>query len=295
MVNYRDPVVVALDYVTVSKLWHAVAGLYFWEFVTTLDYEWNLFRRRRAFRWTIWVYFITRIATLLAVVLSLVAINVTARYNCKVETFFELIFGFLATASASILIVLRILAIWNMKGLVIAIATGAWGTGVIFQIQSKPLLPFGGSSETHLRRDIVAIARTRVESIPGKSNCVVANPHILKLNALVILPIDITLLLIMFFGLIRQRFHKSSALGMGRLLWRQGLVWLLAAVIADILPVVLICLDLNFPLDEICMTPSIVALTIAATRIHRSLVDYASVECTEQLFDPSHSKGNVRK
>jgi hypothetical protein len=60
------------------------------------------------------------------------------------------------------------------------------------------------------------------------------------------------------------------------------------------------------------MTPSIVALTIAATRIHRSLVDYASVECTEQydvptpshsslhshrchrLFDPSHSKGNGR-
>ena len=49
----------------------------------------------------------------------------------------------------------------------------------------------------------------------------VANPHILKLNALVILPIDITLLLIMFFGLIRLRFHKSSAVGMGRLLWRQ--------------------------------------------------------------------------
>jgi hypothetical protein len=64
-----------LSTVTVSKLWHAVAGLYLcvcpaarpfaitlirhfvssWEFVTTLDYEWNLFRRRRAFRWTIWV------------------------------------------------------------------------------------------------------------------------------------------------------------------------------------------------------------------------------------------------
>jgi hypothetical protein len=40
------------------------------------------------------------------------------------------------------------LAIWNMKKLVIAIAAGAWVTGVIFQIQSKPLLPFGGSLET---------------------------------------------------------------------------------------------------------------------------------------------------
>jgi hypothetical protein len=34
-------------------------------------------------------------------------------------------------------------AIWNMEKLVIAIATGTWGTGVIFQIQSKPLPPFG--------------------------------------------------------------------------------------------------------------------------------------------------------
>jgi hypothetical protein len=50
---------------------------------------------------------------------------------------------------------------------------------------------------------------------------VVANPHNLKLNALVILAVDIILLLIMLFGLIRLRFHKSSALGMGRLLWRQ--------------------------------------------------------------------------
>jgi hypothetical protein len=60
-----------------------------------------------------------------------------------------------------------------------------------------------------------------------------------------------------------------------------------------------------------CLTPSIVASTIAATRIHRGLVDYASVERTEQyditpsqsslhshrclrLFDTSHSKADGR-
>ncbi len=60
-----------------------------------------------------------------------------------------------------------------------------------------------------------------------------------------------------------------------------------------------------------CLTPSIIALTIAATRIHRGLADYASIECTEQyditpshaslrshrcrrLFDPSHSNANGR-
>ena len=26
-----------------------------WEFVTTLDFEWNVIRRRQRYRWTIWV------------------------------------------------------------------------------------------------------------------------------------------------------------------------------------------------------------------------------------------------
>ncbi|KAI0267593.1 hypothetical protein BGY98DRAFT_1180712 [Russula aff. rugulosa BPL654] len=231
-----------------------------WEFFTTLDYEWSVFRRHRPFRWTIWIYFTTRIATLLALVLSLVGFDVTARYNCEVETAFQVTFAYLATASASLLIVLRILAIWNMKKPIIAIATVAWGASSIFQIQ-------------------------------------VTNPQIANLNTLVTFTTDIILLLIMFFGLFRLRSHKSSAFGMGRLLWRQALVWLLVAFIADILPLVFVCLNLNDPLDDIFLFPSVVASSIAVTRIHRGLVDYASAGCTEQCrrqFDASHSKANGR-
>jgi hypothetical protein len=49
----------------------------------------------------------------------------------------------------------------------------------------------------------------------------VTNPQIANLNTLVSFSTDIILLLIMFFGLLRLRFHKSNAFGMGRLLWRQ--------------------------------------------------------------------------
>jgi hypothetical protein len=50
---------------------------------------------------------------------------------------------------------------------------------------------------------------------------VVANPHIAYLNAFVSFTTDTILLLIMLFGLFRLHFHKSSAFGMGRLLWKQ--------------------------------------------------------------------------
>jgi len=62
---------------------------------------------------------------------------------------------------------------------------------------------------------------------------------------------------------------------------------------------------------QIFLAPSVIASSIAATRIHRGLVDYASAGSTEQydttpyhsflhshrccrLFDPGHSKANGR-
>jgi hypothetical protein len=47
------------------------------------------------------------------------------------------------------------LAIWNMKKIVIAIATGAWAAGFILRIRSKPLPPFDGSSGLQFKRAMV--------------------------------------------------------------------------------------------------------------------------------------------
>lgn len=36
-------------------LWHVMGGIYFWEFFTTLDYEWKVIRGRLPQRYSIWV------------------------------------------------------------------------------------------------------------------------------------------------------------------------------------------------------------------------------------------------
>ncbi|KAF8504745.1 hypothetical protein F5888DRAFT_1886812 [Russula emetica] len=300
MVNYHDPVVVLQDNLAASKIWHAVAGLYFWEFVTTLDFEWSVIRGHRPFRWTIWIYSTTRIFTLISVILALVGVDVTGRYNCevchdpKVRAVFLFFSGYLAIACASLLIVLRILAIWNKKKIIIAIAAGAWGINVIFEIQS--------------------IVRIRATRVPGAS-CLVPNLHISELNILVTLATDIILLLIMFFGLLRLGFHERGAFELGRLLWKQvgywcfslavlfsaytvvrihkGVIWLLVATIAEVLPAVFFCLNLNEPFNFMFLPPSMVTLSIAATRIHRCLVDHAS-GYTEHLSGPDSSERSGR-
>ena len=93
-----------------------------------------------------------------------------------------------------------------------------------------------------------------------EATCWTTNIHITELNILVTFATDIILLLIMFFGLLRLGFHERGAFGMGRLMWKQvgywcfsltmvfsaymvvrvrkGVIWLLVATIAEVLPAV---------------------------------------------------------
>src|SRR5260221_12567741 len=87
-----------------------------WEFFTTLGFEWRVIRGRQPYRWTIWVcshggffseqgtlvfrvpaceprtdfipgqiYFLTRLTTLMTVIINLVTLNLTTKTNCQVR------------------------------------------------------------------------------------------------------------------------------------------------------------------------------------------------------------------
>jgi len=55
MVNWQDPSLLFNDYIALIKLNHALAGIFIWEIVTTLSFEWDVLRGKRPYRWTIWV------------------------------------------------------------------------------------------------------------------------------------------------------------------------------------------------------------------------------------------------
>ncbi|KAI9446990.1 hypothetical protein F5148DRAFT_744170 [Russula earlei] len=132
MADYNDPAVIAQDFWTVAKFWHVVDGLYIWEFFTTLDYEASVIQGRRPYRWTIWLYSLTRVATLMAVVMSMIGFDVTTPINCQVRLWIisELTFSYTAIAAASMLIVIRVIAIWNRNRVVSVIAICTWATNI---------------------------------------------------------------------------------------------------------------------------------------------------------------------
>jgi len=154
-----------------------------------------------------------------------------------------------------------LIAIWNKNRVVAAISLGVWVTNIAFIIQG--------------------VARIRAAWVLKARMCAVLNIESNKLNIIVTVITDITLLLIMLVGLLRLRRYGAGTFGLGRLLWKQGVIWLFLATIAEVTPGVFILLDLNGPFDSMFLMPSLTIMSIAATRIYRSLADFAASESSD--------------
>ncbi|KAH9981974.1 hypothetical protein BJV74DRAFT_887218 [Russula compacta] len=182
----------------------------------------------------------------------------------KVFATLGLISGYVAIAASSLLIVLRIIAIWNRKRVIVVIALVTW-------VANLSIVIYG-------------VVELRSMWVPDLDTCSIAKSHgTLKLNFIFTLVTDIVLLSIMLLGLLRMRCHGSGSFALAHLLWKQGLIWLLLATLAEVPPVVFIILNLNEPFDVMFQLPALLTMSIAATRMHRALVDRASrpVEITK--------------
>ncbi|KAH9984313.1 hypothetical protein BJV74DRAFT_952281 [Russula compacta] len=124
---------------------------------------------------------------------------------------------------------------------------------------------------------VMAIAASvRSEWVPTQGVCLWSNITSTKSNMIITLATDIVLLLIMLVGLLRLRYQSGGAFGIASILWKQGLIWLLFATISEFPPTVFIILNLNEPLNSVFQPFSVVVMSIAATRMYRSLADTAS-------------------
>ncbi|KAH9990083.1 hypothetical protein BJV77DRAFT_633989 [Russula vinacea] len=265
MVNYKDPATIAKDAEAVVKLWHLMDGVFIWEFLTTLDYEWDVIRGHRPYRWTIWVYSIARVATLLDIVVNLIGLNITTEINCQAWSTFIGLFAYIAYMASSMLIVLRIIAIWNKAKIIFAIAMGIW-------VADNGIFIYG-------------LSLLRSKWSPEALTCVLFNVSSTKPAIIGSLFSDIVLLLIMLIGLLRMRHEARKGDGLGsfplvRTLWKQGLIWLLVATVAEVPSAVLMILDLNVPLNLVTQE-GLFLVTIAATRLYRSLINIYSSDISQ--------------
>ncbi|KAI9437897.1 hypothetical protein F5148DRAFT_1294072 [Russula earlei] len=165
-------------------------------------------------------------------------------------------FAYAGFVFASALVVLRIVAIWERNKFVVAITGLTWLTNVGACIRC-------------------AITMHSSWDIPTQI-CRVTHVDETKWNILFVFIIDMVLLTLMIIGLLRWDRQRKGDIG--NVLFKQGLAWVFAFVLAEVPPVVFIFLNLNNIMDlmfqytarKICLA----IMTIGATRIHRGLSDH---------------------
>ncbi|KAH9015209.1 hypothetical protein EDB84DRAFT_1679970 [Lactarius hengduanensis] len=224
------------------------------------------------------IYSLTRVCTLVAVILNMLGFDASSPINCHLWIVFELIFAYSAFAAASLLIVLRIFAIWDGNKIAVSIAMSAWLTNVAFLIHD--------------------ITKLRATWVPVPGVCAVLNIESSKNTVILTLVTDVILCLTMLVGLLRLRQNGTTMVVLWNFFWRQGLIWVFLATVVQIVPTVFNSLNLNDPFDLMFQTPSLIVMSIAATRMYRSLTDFTSTSGLYVLllppFCPHANRGRRR-
>ncbi|KAI0309086.1 hypothetical protein OF83DRAFT_1180036 [Amylostereum chailletii] len=262
-INWHDPAVITADFETFIRLQHVVGGIYIWEFVNTLNYDWSYVIGERPWTWTMWER--CRLSILASVIIIFIGFDSTSEINCEAWSKLIFIFPYLGVLFASILMGVRghvvptfdqplTIAIWNRNIYVIGL------TALVLLAQVGVLV----------RSVVVASAKWD----PSSNTCFTEDTaHSLPVMSTT-LASDVVLLLCMFTGLLRHR--EARGFGMCRLLWNQGLVWIAAAVVAEVPTVVFLILDLNDAYNLMFQPSEMIILAIAATSMYRTLTNFVS-------------------
>ncbi|GBE83841.1 hypothetical protein SCP_0508980 [Sparassis crispa] len=231
MVDWSSEAELAVDADAFTKLMHCLAGVYFWEFAVSLEFDWAFLAGKKQFNWRLIFYWLGRYCLFFAMIGILTALDVTSEINCQALYTFNQLAGDAAVGLASINLSLRTMAIWSQNRYIVILL-------VIVILGHWALILQGRSSNTIL-------AATFIYSM-----CFDA--LVMTLSALKLAP----------------RAGHSQLI---RLLFKDGLIYFLVAFIANLIATVFMLLDLNSVMSVVFNVPAAVASTIVASRAVRRL------------------------
>jgi len=253
MTHWHDLPVIYAENVALVKLCHVLGGLYIWEFVQSLGYEYSIITGRRKLTLTSPLYIATRWLTLVLITIEFAGFDARHPITCQAMITLNFTFGTLALLSSSALVILRAIALWEQNKVVIAIGCILWLTNA--SIYSYSIATFRGEN--------------------GQGYCMfnrASHDDILVLSTFIT---DFSTLALMFAGVMRWRNIRGRG-GIWWVLYTQGLAWIVIFTLVALPPVVFVFLRLNDVMDRMFLLPEVVAMTVCATRMYLGLVNSAA-------------------
>ncbi|CAL1699326.1 unnamed protein product [Somion occarium] len=254
MVDWQSPTEIAKDAMAFDRLMHALLGLYIWEFVTSLGFDWEFITRKKKFRWPMIFYFAGRYFLMFALIGIAIALNVTQPVDCQALYTYNQVFGNASIGLASINLSLRTMAVWSQSKYIViplvCIIIGHWS-----------LLLHG--------------ILLKAQWVNGA--CVITNTDnkILAASFIYSMAFDFIVLVLTAFKLaVPAKSVKRSRLM--TLIFGDGLIFFIIAFLSNLLATIFMLANLNAVMSIIANVPAAIASTTVACRAVRRLTNYTS-------------------
>ncbi|KAF8273282.1 hypothetical protein EI94DRAFT_1297673 [Lactarius quietus] len=214
-VIWQNPVRILEDYVVFIKFIHVLGGVYIWEFVSNLDFEYSILTGKRKLTWTSPLYLGCRWSSLSLVIVQFIGLDTSYEINCQGVVFLTFTFAYLSLMFASALISLRVIALWEHNKIIVAVTLASWLANIAIYVYST----------------------VTSRGYRTGSECAIQDTYHSRISIFSTLASDFLLLTLMIIGLLRWKEALQSG-GIFQLMYAQGLAWVLVVVLGEVLPAV---------------------------------------------------------
>ncbi|OAX33737.1 hypothetical protein K503DRAFT_495445 [Rhizopogon vinicolor AM-OR11-026] len=255
MVDWKSQEEMRKDSSIFIKLIHALLGVYAWECVISLDFDWAVLTGKKKFRWPLIFYFAGRYLLLFALIGIVISLDTPSEINCQALYTFNQLAGDAAVGLASINLSLRTIAIWSDNKLVIVLLV---------------LIIIG-----HWSLILQGVLLTAVW-VPGVG-CQITDSKTAILSATFIYSMcfDFVVMCLSAYKLARMAIcTKGTHTKFVRMLFSDGLIYFFIAFVANLIATVFMVLNFNTTTSIVFNVPAAMASTIVASRVVRRLINF---------------------
>ncbi|KAF9530186.1 hypothetical protein CPB83DRAFT_810997 [Crepidotus variabilis] len=244
-------------------LLYIFAGIYIWELILSLDFEWDFIRGRRQFKWPLVAYFANRYLLLCSLISTYAFLF--RRTDCEAIYRLQSITANMALGFASVNFAVRTIYIWMQNvyvtSIVCLLVVGQWVVTALGKSCNPP-----GTTAQDLKSKWVS-----------GYGCVSESANIRRTSSIFLYAIffDFVILSLNMYKLGATPWRASKRLfSLSHALLKQGMVYFVIAFLANLVAVVMVILNLNVILRGVFVAPAHTISTIAACRSVRSLNNY---------------------
>ncbi|KAH8119016.1 hypothetical protein DFH11DRAFT_1562450 [Phellopilus nigrolimitatus] len=242
---------------TNSVIWQCLnlllTGMYIWEMLLTMPFDLSFLTGKRQLRWALAPYFVCRYSQLGSLISFQIMTLNKSPINCQALAIMLILQGNLAIGCVSLCLAIRTIAIWMQKKVILAI------------------LGLAGLVQWALIFRDIAIRRAHWDD--QTRACVIGSefPTDLLLIYFPSMAFDLLVLVLSTIGLFGEGSIRSQ---LQKMLFRQGLLYFLAAFTSNLIPVIFVFLGMAF-FGLVFTGVALFVSVVAACRVVRELILYS--------------------